>query len=60
VDTGSRLENASNKEIEPPFRFDRDGKGSSPVPQLTRLGGNVLSRGIKLPKEVVHSGGHAQ
>jgi hypothetical protein len=30
VDTGSREENASNKEIEPPFRFNRNGKGSSP------------------------------
>jgi hypothetical protein len=28
VDTGSREENASNKEIEPPFRFNRNGKGS--------------------------------
>jgi hypothetical protein len=25
VDTGSREENASNKEIEIPFRFDRNG-----------------------------------
>ena len=30
MDTGSREENASNKEIEPPFRFNRNGKGSSP------------------------------
>jgi hypothetical protein len=29
VDTGSREENASNKEVEPPFRFNRNGKGSS-------------------------------
>src|ERR1700728_384727 len=47
VDTGSREENASNKEIEPPFRFNRNGKGSRyqiPIhprhqqrgPQLTR------------------------
>src|SRR3984885_10526036 len=28
VDTGSREENASNKEVEPPFRFNRNGKGS--------------------------------
>ena len=28
VDTGSREENASNKEVEPPFRFHRNGKGS--------------------------------
>jgi hypothetical protein len=27
VDTGSREENASNKEVEPPFRFNRNGKG---------------------------------
>src|SRR5664279_2192611 len=30
VGTGSREENASNKEVEPPFRFHRNGKGSSP------------------------------
>src|ERR1700678_1075863 len=29
VDTGSREENASNKELEPPFRFHRNGKGST-------------------------------
>ena len=29
VGAGSRQENASNKEIEPPFRFNRNGKGSS-------------------------------
>jgi AcrR family transcriptional regulator len=29
VDTGSREENASNKEKEPPFRFNRNGKGST-------------------------------
>jgi hypothetical protein len=28
VETGSREENASNKEAEPPFRFYRNGKGS--------------------------------
>jgi hypothetical protein len=28
VDAGSRQENASNKEIEPPFRVNRNGKGS--------------------------------
>jgi Family of unknown function (DUF6152) len=28
VDTGSRQKNASNKEVEPPFRFNRSGKGS--------------------------------
>jgi hypothetical protein len=28
VDTGSREENASNKEVEPPFRSNRNGKGS--------------------------------
>jgi hypothetical protein len=28
VDTGSREEDASNKEAEPPFRFNRNGKGS--------------------------------
>jgi hypothetical protein len=28
VDTGSREENASNEEVEPPFRFYRNGKGS--------------------------------
>jgi mono/diheme cytochrome c family protein len=30
VDTGLRKENASNKEVEPPFRFNRNGKGSEP------------------------------
>jgi DNA-binding FrmR family transcriptional regulator len=29
VGTGSREENASNKSLEPPFRFNRNGKGSS-------------------------------
>jgi len=29
VDAGSREENASNRKIEPPFRFNRNGKGSS-------------------------------
>jgi 4-hydroxy-tetrahydrodipicolinate synthase len=29
VDAGSREENASNEEGEPPFRFNRNGKGSS-------------------------------
>jgi hypothetical protein len=28
VATGSREENASNKGVEPPFRFNRNGKGS--------------------------------
>jgi hypothetical protein len=28
VDAGSRQENASKQEIEPPFRFNRNGKGS--------------------------------
>jgi hypothetical protein len=27
----SAVENASNKEIEPPFRFNRNGKGSGPA-----------------------------
>jgi hypothetical protein len=34
VDTGSREENASNKELELPFRFPRNGNGCS-VPMLT-------------------------
>jgi hypothetical protein len=29
VDTGSRQENASNQESGAPFRFNRNGKGSS-------------------------------
>ncbi len=29
VDTGSREENASNNEVEPPFRLHRNGKGSN-------------------------------
>jgi hypothetical protein len=29
VETGSRQENASNQESRAPFRFDRNGKGSS-------------------------------
>src|SRR5664279_5764404 len=40
VGTGSREENASNKEVEPPFRFHRNGKGSSepnPRPLAQRL-----------------------
>jgi hypothetical protein len=32
VDTGSREENASTEEIEPPFRFDRNGNGSKIAP----------------------------
>jgi hypothetical protein len=31
VDAGSRQENASNKEIKPPFRFNRNGKGFRPA-----------------------------
>jgi hypothetical protein len=37
VGAGSRQENASNKEIEPPFRFNRNGKGSSPEPVTVAL-----------------------
>jgi hypothetical protein len=29
VDTGSRQENASKQKSKPPFRFNRNGKGSS-------------------------------
>src|ERR1700682_4575907 len=35
VDTGSREENASNKKIEPPFRFNRNGKGSGGLKYLS-------------------------
>ena len=31
VDTGSRQENASNKESSAPFRFHRNGKGAGPI-----------------------------
>jgi hypothetical protein len=37
VDTGSREENASNKGVEPPFRFNRNGKGS-------RIGSGLIHR----------------
>jgi hypothetical protein len=37
VDTGSREENASNKELKPPFRFHRNGKGSSVVTMFERF-----------------------
>jgi hypothetical protein len=40
VGTGSREENASNKEVEPPFRFHRHGNGPSepnPRPLAQRL-----------------------
>src|SRR5271163_3006719 len=36
VDTGSREENASNKEVEPPFRFNRNGKGSCALANQSR------------------------
>jgi hypothetical protein len=55
MDTGSRLENASNKEIEPAFRFDRNAKGSSAVPQLCGLLGAAIEVwGLRR----VHSNGH--
>ena len=38
VDTGSPQENASNKDIEPPFRFHRNGNGSRTRPDLTKSG----------------------
>src|SRR5664279_5460416 len=37
VDAGSREENASNKGVEPPFRFNRNGKGSSLLKWLNSL-----------------------
>src|ERR1700686_2619855 len=37
VDTGSPEENASNKELESPFRFHRNGKGSSVVTIFERF-----------------------
>jgi hypothetical protein len=40
VGTGSHVENASNQEAGAPFRFDRNGKGSSeqkPPPLTQRL-----------------------
>jgi hypothetical protein len=33
VDAGSREENASNKEVEPPLRFHRNGGSSDPNPR---------------------------
>ena len=47
VDTGSREENASNKGIEPPFRFNRDGKGSSLLKWLNSLYRPALPEGIR-------------
>src|SRR6266571_583469 len=54
VDTGSRQENASKQKDRAPFRFDRNGKGSSG--NITRrafaggalalLGGNALAQGF--------------
>jgi hypothetical protein len=45
VGTGSRQENASNKEVEPPFRFNRNGKGSRPM-NLLQPGKQKLNIGI--------------
>ena len=44
VDTGSREENASNKEVEPPFRFYWNGKGSSPALPANQPFGEFLFR----------------
>jgi ubiquinone/menaquinone biosynthesis C-methylase UbiE len=43
VDTGSRQENASNQESRAPFRFNRNGKGSSArAPRLVQADGEHL------------------
>jgi heme oxygenase len=60
VDTGLRWENASNKDVEPPFRLNRNGKGSSPdirtraealgafyVLEGSSLGGRVILKELK-------------
>jgi uncharacterized protein involved in outer membrane biogenesis len=47
VDAGSRQENASNKKVEPPFRFNRNEKGSSPAEPIRLLPGlRALMAGI--------------
>src|SRR2546428_1769973 len=44
VETGSRQENASNQESRAPFRFHRNGKGSSgPIPRRGFIGGTLLA-----------------
>jgi hypothetical protein len=44
VDTGSRQENASNQESRAPFRFNRNGKGSSSLLKNPKNWAFVLSR----------------
>ena len=49
---GSRQENASNKEIEPPFRFNRNGKGSmahSPNATVRTARAGTSARGAAFP-----------
>src|SRR2546428_10468771 len=44
VETGSRQENASNQEPRAPFRFHRNGKGSSgPITRRGFIGGTLLA-----------------
>ena len=44
VETGSRQENASNQESRAPFRFYRNGKGSSaPITRRGFIGGALLA-----------------
>jgi predicted secreted hydrolase len=44
VETGSRRENASNQESRTPFRFHRNGKGSSgPITRRGFVGGAILA-----------------
>src|SRR5947199_10764812 len=44
VETGSRQENASNQESRAPFRFHRNGKGSSgPITRRGFVGGTLLA-----------------
>jgi heme oxygenase len=60
ADTGLRWENASNKDVKPPFRFNWNGKGSSPdihtraealgafyVLEGSSLGGRVILKELK-------------
>jgi hypothetical protein len=47
---GSREENASNKEVEHPFRFDRNGKGFN-VYETTTL--NLADHATKAPLDAL-------
>src|ERR1700732_348036 len=53
VDTGSRQENASNKEVEPPFRFNRTEKALEGVPMALSVESDVARDSRAEPIDVI-------